>query len=145
MVFDIKMKDFRGKAGHLADMCMTQPPAAITYVSAISNETVYIALMIHALNDLLLKAADMLKHLMTPVMEKLQTTLGPNFYEEEGKASIIFITHGMKIAGASLMKHLAHCMFSIGYKPCNAKSNLWYVPMVRQEYTAIIHPSLLCQ
>ena len=61
------------------------------------------------------------------------------------KASIIFITHGMKIAGASLMKHLAHCMFSIGYKPCNAKSNLWYVPMVRQEYTAIIHPSLLCQ
>ena len=45
MVFDIKMENFRGKARLVAGVHMTTAPAAITYASAVSRETVCIALI----------------------------------------------------------------------------------------------------
>ena len=52
MVFDIKMEDFTRKARLVAGGHKTDAPATITYVSVVSRETVRIALLMAALNDL---------------------------------------------------------------------------------------------
>ena len=60
MIFDVKMEDFRRKARLVAGGHTTDPPATITYASVVSRETVRIALMIAALNDLKVKMGDVL-------------------------------------------------------------------------------------
>jgi hypothetical protein len=52
MVFDIKMEYFKRKARLVAGGHNTKAPAIITYASVVSRETVRIALMLAALNDL---------------------------------------------------------------------------------------------
>ena len=49
MEFDIKIKNFRQKARLVAGGHMTEAPAAITYGSVVSRETVKIALTLAAL------------------------------------------------------------------------------------------------
>ena len=51
---------------------MTEAPAATTYASLVSRETVRIALMIAALNDLEVKLGDTLNaYVQAPVTEKV--------------------------------------------------------------------------
>jgi hypothetical protein len=52
MIFNIKMEDFRRKARLVAGGHMTKAPTTITYASVVSCETVRIALLMAALNDL---------------------------------------------------------------------------------------------
>ena len=52
IVFDVKMDDFRHKARLVAGGHMTKALATIMYASTVSRETVRIALMIAAHNDL---------------------------------------------------------------------------------------------
>jgi hypothetical protein len=76
MVFDIKMEDFKRKARLVAGGHKTEAPATITYASVVSRETVHIALMLAALNDLQVKAGDVLNAYITaPVKEKVWTFL----------------------------------------------------------------------
>ena len=59
MIFDVNMgKKFRRKARFLADEQKTKNPAAMTYSSVISRDSVWIALPIAALNDLDVLACD---------------------------------------------------------------------------------------
>lgn len=51
MIFDVKMEDFRRKARLVAGGHMTKAPATITYASVVSRETVRLALLLAALND----------------------------------------------------------------------------------------------
>ena len=55
VMFDIKMEDFRCKARLVAGGHMTKVPATITYASVVCCETVRIALLMAALNDLNVK------------------------------------------------------------------------------------------
>ena len=53
MIFDVKMgENFRRKACFVADKHKTKTPAAMTYSSVVSRDSVQIALTIAALNDL---------------------------------------------------------------------------------------------
>ena len=52
IVWDVKMEDFRRKARLVAGGHMTTAPAAITYASVVSRESVRIALNLAALNGL---------------------------------------------------------------------------------------------
>ena len=80
MIFDIKMEDFRRKARLVAGGHMTKAPATITYASVVSRETVHIALLMAALNDLNVKVGDVLNAYITaPITEKVWTVLGPEF------------------------------------------------------------------
>jgi hypothetical protein len=60
MIFDIKMEDFRRKARLVAGGHATKAPATLTYASVVSRETVQIALLMAALNDVDIWAADVL-------------------------------------------------------------------------------------
>ena len=53
MIFDIKMgENFRQKAKMVAGGHTTETPAALTYASVVSRDSVRIALTIAAVNDL---------------------------------------------------------------------------------------------
>jgi hypothetical protein len=90
MVFDVKMEDFKRKARLVASGHMTEAPATITYASMVSRETVRIALMLAALNDLQVNVGDVLNvYITAPVKEKVWTVLGPKFGPDAGKRAII--------------------------------------------------------
>jgi hypothetical protein len=56
----------------------------------VSCETVRIALMLAALNDLQVKAGDVLNTYITaPLKEKVWTIIGPEFGNNSGKSDII--------------------------------------------------------
>ena len=65
---------------------MTKAPATIMYASLVSRETVRIALMIAALNDLEVKLGNILNaHVQAPVTEKVLTTLSLEFTKDVRK------------------------------------------------------------
>ena len=74
MIFDIKQEDFRCKAWLVAGGHTTEAPATITYDSSVSRESVRIALLLAALNDVEVKTADIENAYITdPCSEKIYT------------------------------------------------------------------------
>ncbi len=112
MIFDVKMEDFKRKARLVAGGHKNKAPATITYASVISRETVRIALMLAALNDLQVKAGDVLNAYITaPVKEKVWTILGPKFGDDAGKGAIILrALYGLKSADSAFCAHLPSFM-----------------------------------
>jgi hypothetical protein len=80
MVFDIKM-DLTQKARLVANGNETNPPKELVYSSVVSRDSVKIALLVAALNDLDILSADIQNaYLNAPTMEKMgQTRLGDQF------------------------------------------------------------------
>merc|ERR1712051_392585 len=90
IIFDVKMEDFRRKARLVAGGHMTKAPAAITYASVVTRETVRIALTIAALNELKVKCGDVMNAYITaPCSKKIWTKLGSEFGEDQSKYAII--------------------------------------------------------
>ena len=108
MIFDIKMEDFRHKARLVAGGHRTKAPATITYASIVSCETVHIAHLMAALNDLEVKIGDVLNAYTTaPVTKKVWTVLGPEIGSNVGKSAVIVrALYGLKSAGAAFHVHL---------------------------------------
>ncbi|KAL7476293.1 hypothetical protein ACHAW6_002165, partial [Cyclotella cf. meneghiniana] len=76
MIFDVKMEDFCRKARLVAGGHMTKTPATLTYASVVSQDTVRIALLMAALNDIDIWAANVLNtYITTPCSKKIWTTL----------------------------------------------------------------------
>jgi hypothetical protein len=90
MVFDVKMENFHRKARLVAGGHLTDPPAAATYASVVSRESVRIALTLTALNDLDILAADVENaYLHAPISEKVWTVCGVKFGTHKGKKALI--------------------------------------------------------
>ena len=90
MIFDIKMEDFRRKVRLVAGGHMTETPKTLTYVSVVSRETVQIALMVAAVNNLEIKPLDVQNaYFTTPCAKVIHTTLGAEFGKDEGRTAII--------------------------------------------------------
>jgi len=128
MIFDIKMEDFRRKARLVAGGHLTDTPKCLTYSSVVSRETVRLALTIAALNDLEVKAGDIMNAYVTaPITEKVWTILGAEWGALAGKKAIIVrALYGLKSAGAAFRAYLADCMRHLGYESCKADNDLWY-------------------
>ena len=137
MIFDIKREDFRRKARLVAGGHTTQAPATITYASVVSRETVRIALLLAALNDVEVKTGDIENAYITaPCAEKIHTVLGPEFGSDAGKtAFIVRALYGLKSAGASFRNHLADCMRHMGFVPCLADPDSWMLATEKPDGT----------
>ena len=69
---------------------MAKAPATIMYASLVSRETVRIALMTAALNDLEVKSGNILiAYVQAPVTEKVWTALGREFGKDAKKTAVI--------------------------------------------------------
>lgn len=136
MIFTVKMEaNFRRKARLVAGGHMVDSLNVPTYASVVSRETVRIALTMAALNDLEVKASDIKNaFLCAPVEEVIHTQLGPEFGPDEGKLAVIVrALYGLKSAGSSFNRHLADCMWNMGYKACKADPDLWMKKCVRPD------------
>ena len=82
---------------------MTKSLATITYASVVLRETVRLALMIAALNDLEVKSGSILNaYVQSPVTEKVWTTLGLEFGKDARKTAVIVrALYGLKSPGAA--------------------------------------------
>ncbi len=68
---------------------MTKAPATITYASVVTRESVWLALMIAALNNLQVKTGDVLNAYITAqVTERVWMTLGPEWGPDAGKRDL---------------------------------------------------------
>ena len=110
MIFDIKMDGkFTRKARFVAGGHVTDPPAAITYSSVVSRDSVRLALTIASLNDLDLFACDVESaYLCADCLEKVWCVAGSEFGSDKGKVLLIVrALYGLKSSGAAWRAMLA--------------------------------------
>mgnify|MGYP006199594339 CR=1 FL=1 len=102
--------------------------------------------MLAALNDLQVKAGDVLNAYITaPCKEKVWTVLGPEFGPDAGKnALIVLALYGLKSAGAAFRAHLASFMRQMGYTSCKADPDLWYKAETRPGDNYRYYAYILC-
>jgi hypothetical protein len=136
LIFDVKM-DFSRKARYVADGHKTDPPASSTYASVVSRESVRIAFLLAALNDLEIMAADISgAYLNAPCRERVCIRCGPEFGEYEGRWAIIErALYGLKSSGAAWRNHFASTLSELGFNSCLAYPDVWLWPAVRDDKT----------
>ena len=133
-IFDIKMgENFRRKARLVANGNETETPAALTYSSVVTRDSVRIALLVAALNELELLACDIQNaYLTADCREKIYVVAGPEFGSEEGQIMIIRkALYGLKSSGAAFRAHLAESLYDLNYTPTKADPDVWIRPAVK--------------
>jgi hypothetical protein len=136
MIFDVKMgENFRRKVRFVADGHKTKTPAAMTYSSVVSRDSVRIALTIAALNDLDILACDIQNaYLTAECRERVWTTAGPEFGSEAGKNMLVQkALYGLKSSGAAFRAFLAETLDAMGYRPSFADPDVWIWPAVKPD------------
>ena len=126
MIFDIKL-DFTRKARLVARGDLTEAPITLTYSSVVSRESVRIAFLLAALNEIDVSMFDIGNaYLTAPTTEKLYTYAGPEFGEDEGKLCIIVrALYGLKSSGAAYRNHFAETLLQLGFESCYADADVW--------------------
>ena len=135
MIFDVKLgENYRRKARLVAGGHKTEAPASITYSSVVSRDSVRIALLIAAMNDLEVLACDIQNaYLTAPCREKVFTVAGDEFGSDSGKTMLITrALYGLKSAGASFRAFLGEHLHDMGYRPCLADPDVWLRPAVKK-------------
>ena len=67
--------------------------------------------------------------MMASNKERIHTVLGTEFGDNACKSAIIVrVVYGLKSVNVSFRAHLAKFMWKLGYKSCNAYSDLWMKP-----------------
>jgi hypothetical protein len=85
MIFDVKM-DLTRKARMVAEGHTTETPASLTYSRQVSRDSVRIALLVAALNNLDIMACDIGNaYLNAPCREKIWFVAGPEFGSKQGQ------------------------------------------------------------
>jgi hypothetical protein len=136
MIFDVKMgENFRCKARFVADGHKTQTPAAMTYSSVVSRDSVRIALTIEALNNLDVLACNIQNDYLTAdCRERVWTIAGSAFGSEAGQTMLITkALYGLKSSGAAFRAHLAETLDAMGYKPSYQDPGVWLHPAVKPD------------
>ena len=130
MIFDIKMDgQFTRKARFVANGHETSDvPQWNCYASVVSRETVRIALLYAALNDLSILTCDICNaYLNAPLKsELLWTEAGPEFGSDQGKVMILAkAVYGLKSAGNAWRQTLMSTLQDMNYVPSKADENLY--------------------
>ena len=97
----------------------TETPAALTYSSVVSRDSVRIALLAASLNELEVLACDIQNaYLTADCREKIYIIAGPEFGSEEGNIMVIRkALYGLKSSGAAFRAHLAETLYDLSYLP----------------------------
>jgi len=110
MVFDIKIGDLTRKARFVAGGHKSDPPKDSTYSSVISRDSIRIAFLIAALNDLDILAADVQNaYLNASTKEKVWTKAGLEFgaLNMGRPLKIVRALYRLKKSGARWRDHMA--------------------------------------
>lgn len=143
MNFEVKM-DLRRKARYVAGGHLTDPPTTMTYSTVVSRESVRIAFLIAALNNLEILAGDIQNaYLNAPTEEKLYFVAGDEWGPDKGRLVVIVrALYGLKSSALAWRNHLSDTLANVlKFKSSLADPDVWYKPMVDKagnEYYAYI-------
>jgi len=152
-IFDVKMgENFRRKARLVANGNETESPAALTYSSVVSRDSVRIALLVASLNDLQLLSCDIQNaYLTADCREKIYITAGPEFGSDAGSIMVIKkALYGLKSSGAAFRAHLAETLYDLDYQPTKGDPDVWIRPAKKAdgfeyyEMTLVYVDDILC-
>ena len=136
MIFDVKMDGkFTRKARYVANGNQTADiEPAWTYSSVVSRESVRIAFLHAALNDLDVMGCDVSNaYLNAKCREKLWVRAGPEFGNDEGTVMIIRkALYGLKSAGKSWRNMLAESLEAMGWENTIADPDVYRRSGVRK-------------
>jgi len=128
MIFDIKMDgDFTRKARLVAGGHTTETPASSTYSSVMSRESIQVAFLLAALNDLELFAANVGNaYLNAPCQGKIWCRAGKGSGSNEGCIMIIVqALYGLKTSRAAWRAAFAEKLAEMGYKSTKVDLDVW--------------------
>jgi hypothetical protein len=134
IIFDIKM-DFMRKVRFIAGGHMTDTPAAMTYSSVVSRESVQLGFLIAALNGLDIMSCDLENaYLNAKCKEKSWFEGGIECGADQGKV-LIFVRalYGLKSAGASWHATLVQALRDLGFVSTTADPDVWIQAAVRDD------------
>jgi hypothetical protein len=137
MIFDVKL-DLVRKARYVAGGHQTDPPKDMVYASVVSRDSVRLAFLLAALNDLDILAADVQNaYLNAPTTEKVYTTAGEEFGADKKGQPVIIVQalYGLKSSGARWRDHMAATLRDGGYKSCKADPDVWMKPGTKKDGT----------
>jgi hypothetical protein len=137
MVFDVKL-DLTRKARYVAGGHQTDPPKDMVYASVVSRDSVRIAFLLAALNDLEILSADVQNaYLNAPTTEKVYTTAGEEFGKDRQGRPVLIVRalYGLKSSGARWRDHMAATLRDFGYESCQADPDVWMKPGVKRDGT----------
>jgi len=152
MVFDVKM-DFTCKAHFVAGSHTTDPPPCLTYASVISRESVWIAFLVAALNDLDISSADIGNVCLNAnCAENIYTVAGKEFGPDlEGQVLLVTkALYGLKSSGAAWRKHRAESIKDLGFLSTHGDPDVYIRAAVKPageeyyEYLMVYVDDLLC-
>lgn len=121
--------DFTRKARLVAGGHKTAPPTQLTYSSVVSRESVRVAFLLAALNDVDIVAADVGNaYLNAETKEKVYIITGPEFGPlDQGKVAVIVrALYGLKSSGAMWRAHFAANLRDMGFNSCLGDPDVWY-------------------
>ena len=128
MIFDVKMMTLQRKARLVAGGHKTDPPKETVYSSVVSRESVRLAFLAAALNDLDILAADIQNaYLSASTKEKLYCVVGKEFGSDAGRpAKIVRALYGLRSSGKMFREHLARTLREdMKFFSCKADPDVW--------------------
>jgi hypothetical protein len=133
MVFDIKL-DLTRKARFVAGGHWTDPDPNLSYSTVVTRESVRIAFLIAALNEIEIKSIDIGNaYLNAPAREKVYTTAGPEFGPDKiGKPVLIVrALYRLKTSGAAWHAQLTETLRAMDFVPSMADPDVWMRPAAK--------------
>jgi hypothetical protein len=108
---------------------MTDPPDTITYSSVASQDSIKIAFLIAALNDISIQMCDIGNAYLNALpREKVYTMAGAEFGNELLGRNVLIVRalYGLKSSGAAWCSHLASTLYHLGYTLSLADPDVWF-------------------
>lgn len=127
MIFDVKF-DLTRKARFVAGGHKTEPPKESTYSSVVSRDSVRIAFLIAALNDLDILAADIQNaYLNADTKERVYTTAGMEFGADKVGRPVLVVraAYGLRGSGKAFRDHMAATLRDAGYVSSKADPDVY--------------------
>jgi hypothetical protein len=125
IVFDIKM-DFTWKARFVAGGHTTTAPISMTYLSVVSRDSIWLAFLIAALNDIDTMSCDLENaYLNAPCREKIWFEGGIECGEDQGKVCVVVRSlYGLQSTSA-FWSSLAQILRDVGYDSTKALTQMY--------------------
>jgi hypothetical protein len=128
MIFDLEL-DLSRKACFVTGGHMTDPPASLTYSSMVSRDSVRLAFLIAALNNISLLSADIGNtYLNAETKEKVHTICGPEFGPQYiGRIAVIHkALYGLKSSGVAWHAKFAGTLCDLQFTSSLADPDVWF-------------------
>jgi hypothetical protein len=129
MGVDVEDGSYRHKARFLVGGQISEAPSAITYACVVSIESKQTWLLLVALHDLKMFAADIYNECLTRTCtDKRYTILGEEFSHNRNKKKSIVVRalYGRKSAGAPFRNHLVGFLVNLGFTWSSGGPDVWF-------------------